>query len=131
MPSLLLSGALLSFTNDCTGGRSPERPLEEPLILVLEIGPDFLGLRLLIPLRPILFSLFLKSSNKRLDLYFASVKSTLESIEQFFMHRLIWLLHDRIRLLVAQGVLINYWINYHASFIDRQRCLNNLDDLLL
>jgi len=55
MPSLL-DGAPLSFTNDCTGDLSIERPLEEPVISALENGLVFLGLRLLTPLRPICFS---------------------------------------------------------------------------
>lgn len=79
----LLSGAPLSFTSDCTSECSPECTLEEPLISALENGLDFLGLRLLTPLRPILFSLFLKSSNYRLDLYLALVYRTLEPIGQF------------------------------------------------
>lgn len=79
----LLSGTPLSFTSDCTSERSPECTLEEPLISALENGLDFLGLRLLTPLRPILFSLFLKSSNYRLDLYLALVYRTLEPIGQF------------------------------------------------
>jgi hypothetical protein len=63
----LLSGAPLSFTSDCTDERSPERTLEEPLISALENGLDFFGLRLLTPLRPILFSIFLKSSSYGLE----------------------------------------------------------------
>jgi len=78
-----VSAAPLSFTGDCTSERSPERTLEEPLISALENGLDFLSLRLLTPLRPILFSLFLKSSNYRLDLYLALVYRTLEPIGQF------------------------------------------------
>jgi len=54
----LLSGAPLSFTSDCTRECSPERVWEEPVILALEDGPDFFGLRLLTPLRPIYFSFF-------------------------------------------------------------------------
>jgi hypothetical protein len=57
-----LSGVPLSITWDCTGGRSPERLLDEPLISALENGLDFLGLRLLTPLRPKLFSMFLELS---------------------------------------------------------------------
>lgn len=47
MPSLF-SGAPLSFTKVCTADPSPERPL-----FLLDDGPDFFGLRLLTPLRPI------------------------------------------------------------------------------
>jgi hypothetical protein len=46
----------LFFTRDCTDGCSLERLLEEPPISALENGLDFFGLRLLTPLRPILFS---------------------------------------------------------------------------
>ena len=49
----------LFFTRDCTDGCSPERVLEEPPISALENGLDFFGLRLLTPLRPILFSFWL------------------------------------------------------------------------
>ena len=46
----------LFFTRDCTDGCSLERVLEEPPMSALENGLDLLGLRLLTPLRPILFS---------------------------------------------------------------------------
>jgi hypothetical protein len=51
MPSRV-NGEPFSFTKDCTGDRPPDRPVEEPLISALENGTDFLGLRLLTPLRP-------------------------------------------------------------------------------
>jgi len=89
MPSLL-------FTSDCTGEPSPERALEEPLISALENGLDFLGLRLLTPLRPIVFSLFLKSLNYRIDPYFALVHRTFEPTEQFHNKHLMCLLHNRM-----------------------------------
>ena len=50
----LSSGALLSFRGDYTGERSPGRALEEPWLLSLDFDLFFLGLRLLMPLRPIL-----------------------------------------------------------------------------
>ena len=64
MPSLL-NGEPLSFTNVCIG----DRRLEEPLISALENGLDFFGLRLLTPLRPICFSLFLYLSTYRHVIY--------------------------------------------------------------
>ncbi len=51
-----LSGVPLSFTSDCTVECSVECILEELLISVLENDLDFLGLRLLTPLRPMFFS---------------------------------------------------------------------------
>ncbi len=60
----LLRGAPLSFTSDWTS----ERALEEPLVLAPEDDPDFLGLRLLTPLRPIDCS-FLNSLNCRSNVY--------------------------------------------------------------
>jgi hypothetical protein len=49
----LLRGASLACTSACTGDElSPVRALEEPRLL-LSLVPDFLGLRLLTPLRPI------------------------------------------------------------------------------
>ena len=49
----LLRGASLAPTSACTGDElSPARTLEEPRLL-LSFVPDFLGLRLLTPLRPI------------------------------------------------------------------------------
>lgn len=59
MPSLF-SGAPLSFTKFCTADPSPERPL-----FLLDEGPDFLGLRLLTPLRPIWLSFFDSSNYRR------------------------------------------------------------------
>ena len=58
MPSTV-NGAPLSFINDCTNDRSLARSLEKPLISTLENGLDFVGLRLLILLRPICFSFFI------------------------------------------------------------------------
>jgi len=75
----LLKGASLSFTSDCTDELWPGRVLEEPLSLENDL--DFLGLRLLTPLRPIFFSLFLKSLNYRLDLFLAGCAATLETIQ--------------------------------------------------
>jgi hypothetical protein len=72
--------APLSFNNDCTNGRSLERILEEPLISALENGLDFFGLRLLTPLRPILFSLSFEIIELRIDQASARMRFTLLAI---------------------------------------------------